>query len=128
MHKYSRQLAQRIAVLRAARGWTAERLATEVTQHGVLWSWSVVTGVEGGRRLALTVDELFALAGAFGIAPMAFFDDEMFMAELSVAIEGAELAADPEFQESVAQARRGELTPARTAPEHDEEADVPGSE
>lgn len=89
MNKFSRQLAQRIAILRAARNWTAEHLAIEVSQHGMPWSGTIVTAVEGGRRLALTVDELFALAGAFDIPPMAFFDDEMFMSELSTAIEGA---------------------------------------
>lgn len=88
MSRHSQQLAHRIHVLRAARDWTPERLAEEVSQHGVLWSNAVVANVEGGRRDNLTVDELFAVAAAFGIAPMTFFAHDAFHSAVTATLAG----------------------------------------
>lgn len=134
MNRYSQLLARRVHALRVARDWTPDELAEAVTKHGVPWSRPIITNIENNRRDNLTVDELFAVAAAFDVAPMTFFVDTTFLVALSVAVEGAELSRDPEFQESLAQMRRGETVPARTAleaaraDEADEDGDVPRAE
>lgn len=62
--------AGRMRSLRGARGWTAQRLADEMTTAGIDWNRGVVTKLETGRRENITVDELVALAALFGVSPM----------------------------------------------------------
>lgn len=56
--------------LRGARGWSAQRLAEEMTSVGVPWDRSVVANLENGRRRAVSVDEWLALAMVLGVAPI----------------------------------------------------------
>ena len=134
MNAKSEQLAHRIHTLRVVWGWSADRLAEEAAQYGVPWTRSVVTNIENNRRDAVTVDELFAVAAAFGIPPMTFFVDAAFLGVIASTLEGQELMRNPEFRESIAQMQRGETVPARTAleaahaDEVAEEGDVPGAE
>ena len=134
MNSKSAQLAHRMHTLRVVWDWSADRLAEAVAQYGVPWTRSVVANIENNRRDAMTVDELFAVAGAFGIPPMTFFVDAAFLGAISTTLEGQELMRDPEFVESLGQMARGETVPARTAIEAaraaaaDEEGDVPESE
>jgi transcriptional regulator with XRE-family HTH domain len=48
--------------LRTAKGWSAERLAGEMTQAGVPWNADIVVNLEHGRRKSLRVHELLTLA------------------------------------------------------------------
>lgn len=48
--------------MRAARGWSAERLATEMAAAGVPWTRDTVVNLENGRRKNLHVHEAMALA------------------------------------------------------------------
>jgi transcriptional regulator with XRE-family HTH domain len=48
--------------LRTAKGWSAERLAAEMTKVGCPWRTDVVVNLEHGRRKSLRVHELVALA------------------------------------------------------------------
>jgi hypothetical protein len=48
--------------LRLGKGWSAERLAEEMTKAGVPWNADIVVNLEHGRRKSLRVHELLALA------------------------------------------------------------------
>ena len=63
-------IAERVRELRKGRGWSAERLAEEMTAVGVPWSRVVVTKLETGRRPGVSVEELFALAFVLEVAPV----------------------------------------------------------
>lgn len=77
-----RVVAERIRALRTAHGWSAQRLADAVFALGVPWSRSVVANVESGRRPDVTVDELFAVAQALRVSPVALMlpDEETAVA------------------------------------------------
>lgn len=64
------EIARRVRSLRTSRGWSAERLAQEMTNAGVPWKRIVVTKLENGRRQALTIVEWLALAYVFRVAPI----------------------------------------------------------
>jgi transcriptional regulator with XRE-family HTH domain len=48
--------------LRDAKGWSAQRLADEMSKVGVPWNADIVVNLEHGRRKSLRVHELLALA------------------------------------------------------------------
>lgn len=56
--------------VRTARGLTASRLAEAMTETGVKWDRSVVANLENGRRAAVSVEELLALAYVLDVAPV----------------------------------------------------------
>ncbi|MEU1813432.1 helix-turn-helix transcriptional regulator [Micromonospora aurantiaca (nom. illeg.)] len=60
----------RVRELRAKQGWSAERLAAEMTKVGVAWTRVVVTKLETGRRPDISVVELLALAFVLDVAPI----------------------------------------------------------
>lgn len=60
-------LARRVKYLRAKRGWSAERLAEEMTRVGVPWKRVVVSKLEGGRRQSVSLTEVLALAYVFNV-------------------------------------------------------------
>jgi transcriptional regulator with XRE-family HTH domain len=51
-----------VKTARVIRGWSATRLAEEMTAAGVPWDRSVVANLENGRRKTLRVHELMTLA------------------------------------------------------------------
>lgn len=108
MNIHSQLLARRMHTLRVARDWSPDRLAVEVAQHGAPWTRSVVVNIENNRRDAMTVDEMFAVAAAFGIPAMTFFVDAAFLGVLAATVQGE---VDAEEAEAT-----------------DEEGDVPGAE
>jgi transcriptional regulator with XRE-family HTH domain len=64
-------IAGRMREMRKARGWSADRLARELTTRtGVKWARMVVTKLENGRRQTVSVEELLALALVFRVAPV----------------------------------------------------------
>ncbi|MEV1331498.1 helix-turn-helix domain-containing protein [Micromonospora costi] len=65
-----RVIADRVRDLRKGRGWSAQRLADELTRAGTPWDRSVVANFENGRRASLSVEELFALAYVLDVAPV----------------------------------------------------------
>lgn len=67
----TRVVAERVKWLRTRRGWSGADLATEMQDLGVKWSQSIVANLESGRRPDVTVVELFALAYAFSVSPLA---------------------------------------------------------
>lgn len=64
----TRVVAERVRELRKRHGWTAEQLGEEMTRTGIKWDRYAVANLERGRRQSLTVDELAALASAFGVS------------------------------------------------------------
>src|SRR5262245_21538204 len=62
-------VADRVAEARDSRGWSQARLARELQRLGYDKSRSTLTKLEGGRYRNVSVDDLFALAAALGIAP-----------------------------------------------------------
>jgi transcriptional regulator with XRE-family HTH domain len=66
----TRTVALRVRAARQRRGWSAERLAEEVTRAGVRWDRYAVTNLERGRRQNITVEELLALAYVLSVAPV----------------------------------------------------------
>ncbi|MFC0527829.1 helix-turn-helix domain-containing protein [Phytohabitans kaempferiae] len=64
-----RRIAARVRELRAARGWSAARLAEEMAAAGTRWDRSIVANFENGRRAYVTAEELVALAGVLGTSP-----------------------------------------------------------
>lgn len=60
-------LARRVKYLRDKRGWSAERLAEEMTRVGVPWKRVVVSKLESGRRQSVSLTEVLALAYVFNV-------------------------------------------------------------
>lgn len=54
-------------VMRQVRGWSVRQLAEMVTAAGCPIAAASLVQVDMGRRKAMTVDELFALARVFGV-------------------------------------------------------------
>jgi transcriptional regulator with XRE-family HTH domain len=65
-----RAIAERVKELRKSRGWSAQRLAEEVTAAGIQWDRSIVANLENGRRAALSVEEWLTLAYVLDVAPV----------------------------------------------------------
>jgi Predicted transcriptional regulators len=63
-------VARRVRETRKRRGWSAERLAAEMTRVGIPWERAVVTKLETGRRAAVSVAELLALGYVLDVAPV----------------------------------------------------------
>lgn len=57
----TRLIMEAVRQLRAAKGWSAQRLAEEMTKAGVPWNADIVVNLEHGRRKSLRVHELLAL-------------------------------------------------------------------
>ncbi|MDD4866185.1 MAG: helix-turn-helix transcriptional regulator [Mycobacterium sp.] len=66
-HDVMVRVAAQMRALRKARGWSAERLALEMTRAGLRWDRQVVTRLENGHRGTFSIVELQALADVFGI-------------------------------------------------------------
>lgn len=66
-YPYSATVARRVAELRRQRGWSAQRLADEMTEAGQHVSRSTLANLENGRRDRITVDELYAFATVLGV-------------------------------------------------------------
>lgn len=64
-------VARRVREVRKRRGYTAEKLAERLKEHGVPWERGVVVKFESGRRQSLSVDELYGLALALDCSVMA---------------------------------------------------------
>lgn len=64
---YAARVVENMRTLRKARGWTAQKLAEEMTRAGVPWDRQVVSKLENGWRRTVTVDELAALAVVLGV-------------------------------------------------------------
>jgi transcriptional regulator with XRE-family HTH domain len=63
-------VAARMHELRTKRGWSADELARQMRAVGVPWERLVVTKLETGRRAAVSVAELFALAAVLNCPPV----------------------------------------------------------
>lgn len=63
-------IAQRVREVRSARGLTAAQLGEKMTEAGIRWDRNVVASLENGRRAAVSVEELLALAAVLEVAPV----------------------------------------------------------
>lgn len=63
----SATIAVRMRELRKAKGWSAAKLAEEMTRVGVPWERLTVTKLETSRRQSVTADELVALSIVLGV-------------------------------------------------------------
>ena len=63
-------IAQRVREVRSARGLTAAQLGEKMTEAGLRWDRNVVASFENGRRAAVSVEELLALAAVLEVAPV----------------------------------------------------------
>lgn len=63
-------IAKRVRELRRRHDLTAEQLADKMRDVGVPFDKTVIANLETGRRRFVTVQELFALAFVFGVAPV----------------------------------------------------------
>jgi transcriptional regulator with XRE-family HTH domain len=63
-------VARRVRELRRRRGLTAAQLAERLRQVGLDWDRSIVANLETGRRQAVSVEELLALALVLDVAPV----------------------------------------------------------
>ncbi|MFJ8951866.1 helix-turn-helix domain-containing protein [Streptomyces sp. NPDC102381] len=60
----------RVKELRGRKGWSGTDLGRELEALGVPWNRSVVANFESGRRPAVSVQELLALAAVLDVAPI----------------------------------------------------------
>jgi len=63
-------IAAKVLELRKGRGWSADELAIRMTAAGIAWTRLVVTKLETGRRMSVSVEELLALAYVLDVAPV----------------------------------------------------------
>lgn len=56
--------------LRTRHGWSAQRLAEEMSKVGVPWDRSIVANIENGRRASISIEEVLALAYVLSVAPV----------------------------------------------------------
>ncbi len=61
---------RRVKELRGRKDWTGAELGKRLTELGVPWDRSIVANFENGRRRTVSVQELFALALVFDVAPV----------------------------------------------------------
>ncbi|QQM42827.1 helix-turn-helix domain-containing protein [Streptomyces liliifuscus] len=59
----------RVKELRGRKGWSGADLGKELSALGVPWNRSVVANFESGRRPAVSVQELLALALVLDVSP-----------------------------------------------------------
>lgn len=67
--KSTRVIATQMRQHREQRGFSAARLARAMTEAGIPWDRSIVANLENGRRAAVSIDELFALAYVLAVPP-----------------------------------------------------------
>ncbi|MGC9381520.1 helix-turn-helix domain-containing protein [Streptomyces sp. MH13] len=60
----------RVKELRGRKGWSGAELGAQLDALGVSWNRSVVANFESGRRPAVSVQELLALALVLDVAPV----------------------------------------------------------
>lgn len=60
----------RVKELRGRKGWSGAELGKKLSALGVPWNRSVVANFESGRRPAVSVQELLALAYVLDVAPV----------------------------------------------------------
>lgn len=60
----------RVKELRGRKGWSGAELGEKLAALGVPWNRSVVANFESGRRPAVSVQELLALAVVLDVAPV----------------------------------------------------------
>lgn len=65
-----RAVAERMRALRTGRGWSAQKLAEEMSKIGIKWDRSIVANLEYGRRHTVSVEEWLALAFVLSVAPI----------------------------------------------------------
>ncbi|MFI6068223.1 helix-turn-helix transcriptional regulator [Micromonospora sp. NPDC051227] len=70
---WTANVSERVRELRKRRGWSAQRLAEEMTAVGVPWERQVVTKLENGQRQSVSLDEAVALAYVLDVAPVHLF-------------------------------------------------------
>ncbi|MGH3768767.1 MAG: helix-turn-helix domain-containing protein [Pseudonocardiaceae bacterium] len=63
-------IARQVRQLRESYKWSAERLASEMTQAGAPWDRTIVANLENGRRGTVSVAELLALAYVLDVPPV----------------------------------------------------------
>jgi transcriptional regulator with XRE-family HTH domain len=61
---------RRVQELRRRKNWSAAELGERLTAVGVPWNRSIVANFENGRRPAVSVQELLALASVLDVAPI----------------------------------------------------------
>lgn len=71
----NRAVFRRMAFLRRRRGWSADRLAAELTAIGRYTSGTVISSWEHGRVKTAPLDVTFALADLFGVSIESLIDD-----------------------------------------------------
>lgn len=87
-------IAKRVKELRGRCGWSAAQLGEAVSKHGIKWDRFTVANVESGKRQNVTVQELYALALALGVAPVNLLvplEDEPYQLTPN-RVEGADVA------------------------------------
>lgn len=62
-------IAANLRTLRKERQWSAQGLSDRLLAAGVPIERSVIANLENGRRAAVSVHELLALADVFGVVP-----------------------------------------------------------
>jgi transcriptional regulator with XRE-family HTH domain len=82
-------IASNMRTLRQARGWSAHRLAEEMFKVGISWEHGVITKLETGRRQAVSVDELLALANVLEVEPMALARNQFVVRVSAEVVDGA---------------------------------------
>ena len=63
-------VARRVVEARKSLGWTQAKFAERLREIGYVKSRSTLTKLEGGQYRGVSVDDLFALAAALGVAPV----------------------------------------------------------
>ncbi len=64
----TRAIVRNMRALRHQRGWSAQRLADELTAGGYTISRDQLGNQESGRTQNITADQLLALARVFGVS------------------------------------------------------------
>ena len=87
-------IAHRVRELRKARGWSAQKLADRIAEHGYEGlDRNVIANLENGRRLTVSVEEWLVLSLALDVAPIhllvPFTDDRVLVGHWDIEADAA---------------------------------------
>lgn len=75
----TRHVVEAMWLSRKSRGWSGDRLATEMRKRGAQWTRTTVAKLENGHRANISIEELVLLAELLGVSPTQLLPGEQYV-------------------------------------------------